>query len=99
MNIVGKINLEKVNIVDRGTIFAYSEDGKSPQLYMKIDLHDEFYEALKQLIAPEEELLPSFVVAFNLNDNRLVLIPKNTRVVTYPTATINLTSDNCPNKK
>jgi hypothetical protein len=96
MKIIGKINLQKVNIVDYDTVFAYSEVGQSPQLYMRVDLQDEFFKALKPLIAPEGEMIPSSVVVFNLQNGRLKIIPKTTMVMTYPTATINLTEDNCP---
>ena len=90
MKIVGRINLEIVNIVEYGKVFAYSENGEYPHLYMKVDPHkNDFYNALQPFIDFK------YVIAFNLEDGCLVQIPKDTRVLTYPTATINI-ENNCP---
>ena len=90
MKIIGKTNLEIVNIVRSGEVFAYSVDGNYPHLYMKVDLHDEFYNSLRPLFAPEQ-LLHNCVVAFNIENGRREPIPKDTRVTTFPTAVLYLT--------
>lgn len=89
MKMQGHTNITRVQYVQSDEIFAYTKDVNT-QIYMRVDLHGDFYTALKPLL-PQEKTLPIAVVAINLNTGRLEIIPDNTMVTTFPTATLYLT--------